>query len=379
LRKINQAVDSATERFKWKRGDLLLVDNVQVTHGRMPFRGKRRILVAMSQGGTWNETPRRISFHAFCWRQRARAFSIHMSRPLAGRNVRLPGRRLASLASDWHILLRNRLRRREDLRAKRRCVAEHSGASQKAAVEIQRAYYAQTAARYDDMHVREDDEHGFALRFLTSAVEQLGIRSILDVGCGTGRALIRIKEALPGIAAVGIEPSAELRAVGHAKGLSAIELIDGDAMKIAFDNGSFDLVCEFGVLHHVPEPSKAVAEMLRVTRKAIFISDSNNFGQGSSLSRLVKQTINGVGLWPVADFIKTRGKGYSFEDGDGLAYSYSVFNDYKQIAKACKSVHFLNTRDGGPNLYRTATHVALLGVKATSDGQTAVAPQNPGG
>jgi len=48
LRKINQAVDSATVRFKWKRGDLLLVDNFQVTHGRMPFRGKRRILVAMS-------------------------------------------------------------------------------------------------------------------------------------------------------------------------------------------------------------------------------------------------------------------------------------------------------------------------------------------
>jgi len=48
LRAINKAVDSATVRFKWKRGDLLLVDNFQVTHGRMPFRGPRRILVAMN-------------------------------------------------------------------------------------------------------------------------------------------------------------------------------------------------------------------------------------------------------------------------------------------------------------------------------------------
>jgi hypothetical protein len=34
----------------------------------------------------------------------------------------------------------------------------------KSDVDIQRAYYADTAHEYDDMHVREDDEHGFALR-----------------------------------------------------------------------------------------------------------------------------------------------------------------------------------------------------------------------
>jgi ubiquinone/menaquinone biosynthesis C-methylase UbiE len=235
--------------------------------------------------------------------------------------------------------------------------------AEKNEVQVQRAYYARTAQEYDEMHVRDDDEHGFALSFLIAAVEQFGIKSILDVGCGTGRGLLRIKQAIPGIAAVGIEPSAELREVGHAKGLSETELVDGDAMKLAYGDGSFDLVCEFGALHHMPKPSQAVAEMLRVGRKAIFISDCNNFGQGSGLARLVKQAVNGAGLWPVANLIKTRGKGYSFSEGDGLYYSYSVFNDYKQIARACKSVHFLNTTNGGPNLYRTATHAALLGLK----------------
>jgi alpha-ketoglutarate-dependent taurine dioxygenase len=47
LKILNQAVDEATVRFRWKGGDLLLVDNFLVTHGRMPFRGKRRILVAI--------------------------------------------------------------------------------------------------------------------------------------------------------------------------------------------------------------------------------------------------------------------------------------------------------------------------------------------
>jgi hypothetical protein len=32
----------------WRDGDLLLIDNVLVGHGRRPYTGSRRILVAMS-------------------------------------------------------------------------------------------------------------------------------------------------------------------------------------------------------------------------------------------------------------------------------------------------------------------------------------------
>ena len=39
-------------------------------------------------------------------------------------------------------------------------------------------------------------------------------------------------------------------------------------------------------------------------------------------------------------------------EGDGLVYSYSVFNDYKQIGEACESVHMVNTTDAAPDLYR---------------------------
>jgi hypothetical protein len=78
---------------------------------------------------------------------------------------------------------------------------------------------------------------------------------------------------------------------------------------------------------------------------------------------MLKQTINAAGLWPLVNWIKTRGKTYSISEDDGLAYSYSVFNDYKQIAKKCRSVHMLNTIDAGPNLYRTASRVAILGIK----------------
>ena len=240
--------------------------------------------------------------------------------------------------------------------------------SQKA-IRLQRTYYAETAQRYDHMHIRDDvdPEQKFALQFMISAASHLGIQSILDVGSGTGRVLSELKAALPGVRIVGIEPSPELRKIGNSKGLSEAQLIDGDAMNLPFGDGTFDLVCEFAVLHHIPLPSKAISEMLRVSRKAIFISDCNNFGQGRAVSRLLKQAINAVGLWPLANLVKTKGKGYSISEGDGVAYSYSVFNDYRRIKETCAAVHMLNTQDAGPNIYRTAPHVALLGIKQHGD------------
>jgi ubiquinone/menaquinone biosynthesis C-methylase UbiE len=231
-------------------------------------------------------------------------------------------------------------------------------------IEKQRRYYAETANIYDTMHVNEqDNEHVFALSFLIAALDYLKIKSILDIGSGTGRALCHLKKLRPELQLVGIEPVKELREVGYSKGLSELELIDGDVNKLQFDRGQFDLVCEFGVLHHLRKPEQAITEMLRVSNKAIFISDSNNFGQGSFTARTLKQLINTLGLWNLFDLIKTRGKGYTISEGDGLGYSYSVFNNYKQIQEQCKNIHLLNTKDGQINPYATASHIALLGIK----------------
>ncbi len=230
-------------------------------------------------------------------------------------------------------------------------------------VEIQRRYYAETANAYDEMHVHRKDEHFFALSFLIAMLDFLEIRSVLDVGSGTGRAVSHIRKVRPDIRVIGIEPVPELREIGHRDGLPTDVLIDGDATQLSFDNGSFDLVCAFGMLHHVKHADRVIAEMLRVSSKAILISDSNNFGQGSRLARALKQTINTFGLWKFANLIKTRGKGYNISEGDGLSYSYSVFNNYKQIRKRCARIHLLNSTDADINPYRTAGAVALLGVK----------------
>jgi ubiquinone/menaquinone biosynthesis C-methylase UbiE len=230
-------------------------------------------------------------------------------------------------------------------------------------VTLQRQYYAETAAKYDAMQISDQDEHQFALAVLSAMIEYHGIKSVLDVGSGTGRALRYLKSRHPGVRFVGIEPVEALRKVGHAAGLSHDELQDGDINSLAAADGEFDLVCEFAVLHHVPKPERAVAEMLRVARKAIFISDANNFGQGGLMSRCLKQAINALGLWRAFDWLRTGGKGYHVSAGDGLFYSYSVFNNYQQIRQACGTVHQFNSADAGPNLARSSPHVAILGMK----------------
>ncbi len=229
--------------------------------------------------------------------------------------------------------------------------------------EIQQRYYAESAHKYNEMHDDEDGEHYFALSLLVATVDFFGIESILDLGSGTGRAVAYVKKNRPGIKIVGIEPVKELREIGYQNGISPEELIEGDALKLAFRDGEFDMVCEFGVLHHVKTPEVMVAEMLRVAKKVIYISDANNFGQGSFATRTVKQLLNFFRLWKLADLIRTKGKGYTLSAEDGLAYSYSVFNNYKQIEEQCSRISLLNTRDGRVNPYRTASHVALLGVK----------------
>ena len=235
-------------------------------------------------------------------------------------------------------------------------------------IEIQRKYYAETAEKYDELHVSEKDEHFFALSFLIGILDFFEIKSILDVGSGTGRALMHIKKVVPDIHIIGVEPVEELREVGYRKGLHKTELIEGYITNLQFHNQQFDLLCAFGVLHHVQCPSLAISEMLRVANKAIFISDSNNFGQGSPFLRAIKQLINFFGLWGLSNFIRTNGKGYTISDGDGLSYSYSVFNNISLLKRHCASIHILNTTGSGINPYRSAGHVALLAIKKQETG-----------
>jgi alpha-ketoglutarate-dependent taurine dioxygenase len=52
IEQISAAFDCHRWSFRWRDGDVLLVDNLAMTHGRNAFEGDRRVLVAMAGVGT---------------------------------------------------------------------------------------------------------------------------------------------------------------------------------------------------------------------------------------------------------------------------------------------------------------------------------------
>ncbi len=49
LNEIREAYRQETIAFPWNEGDILMLDNMQVAHGREPFAGPRKIIVAMAE------------------------------------------------------------------------------------------------------------------------------------------------------------------------------------------------------------------------------------------------------------------------------------------------------------------------------------------
>ncbi len=229
--------------------------------------------------------------------------------------------------------------------------------------ERQRAYYSRTASAYDESHLHEGDAHFFALCWLSSIIEYTGAKSVLDIGSGTGRALHFLAERHPKLRLLGIEPVAALRDRAYERGVPRDRLVAGDALGLTGEANSFDIVCEFGALHHIRDHKQAAREMARVASLGVFLSDGNNFGQGSFFSRSLKQMLHVVGLWPIAKFLKSGGKGYEYSEGDGVYYSYSVFSSLPVVRAKFPIVHQLNTSPAGANLYRTASSLAVFARK----------------
>ena len=230
------------------------------------------------------------------------------------------------------------------------------------ATERQREHYTQTSGRMADLSTIEI-EHNHALSWLAGLALQYGWRRFLDVGAGSGRGMVHLKKYLPLGIVIGVEPVDALRAEGYKGGLKKSELLAGDAHDLQFNDGDFDVVYATGVLHHTPKPKRAIEEMIRVASCAVLISDMNNYGCGPTPQKMLAHALRLFGLWKIFQWIKNGGRYDKYSDGDGVFYSYSLFDELPWLRKRGYQTYLLTTRGTQGRPLWDATHVALLILK----------------
>jgi len=95
------------------------------------------------------------------------------------------------------------------------------------------------------------------------ALVEADSRAILDVGCGTGQLTVRIKEALAHARVTGCDFSHGM--LRHAATRSRwINWVQGDAGRLPFGDGVFDVVVSTEAFHWFPDQPAALAEIRRV-------------------------------------------------------------------------------------------------------------------
>jgi SAM-dependent methyltransferase len=126
-----------------------------------------------------------------------------------------------------------------------------------------RAFFAVRAPTWDDKF--GDDKPAYA-----SAVADIGIPvggTAIDLGCGTGRALPALREAVgPAGTVLGLDATEEMLTVARSLGRADLaQLVLADARYLPLPTGTVHAVFAAGLLGHLADIDPVLAEMARVT------------------------------------------------------------------------------------------------------------------
>ncbi|MFD9292702.1 class I SAM-dependent methyltransferase [Streptomyces sp. NPDC060030] len=125
-------------------------------------------------------------------------------------------------------------------------------------------FFAARAADWDSRF--PDDGPAYA-----AAVQELGLRpghSVLDAGCGTGRALPALRGAVgPGGTVIGADLTRDmLNAALRAGRAASGALLMTDAARLPLRTATLDAVFAAGLVSHLPNPGRGLLELARVVR-----------------------------------------------------------------------------------------------------------------
>ena len=125
------------------------------------------------------------------------------------------------------------------------------------------AQFDQISAVYDETRDPLDPD---TVDRLSDALRASGVRSILEVGVGTGRVARPLLDR--GFEVTGLDASAGMMERARAKGVD--RLVRGSGYRLPFEDGAFDATLFVHVLHVLDDPGAAIREATRVGRRGAF-------------------------------------------------------------------------------------------------------------
>src|SRR5690242_2168302 len=124
---------------------------------------------------------------------------------------------------------------------------------------------------------------------------------VLDVGTGTAQIPVELGRQSPAARVVGVDLAEHMLALARENvrraGLDeGIEVRRCDAKQLPFADGTFGAVISNSIVHHIPEPGRVLAEMVRVTAAGgrLFVRDLLRPGDEAQVRHLVAAYAGGA-------------------------------------------------------------------------------------
>jgi ubiquinone/menaquinone biosynthesis C-methylase UbiE len=134
------------------------------------------------------------------------------------------------------------------------------------------AYIERTREFFGVRAATWDTKFGDDMPVYAAAIAEADIRhggAVIDIGCGTGRALPPLRDAVGPLGRViGLDLTPEMLASAQSKGRAdrRCALVLSDARTLPFATATADAVFAAGLVNHMPDPAAGFAELARVTR-----------------------------------------------------------------------------------------------------------------